>query len=373
MERRWQVATLGDIPIYVTPGWLLFVAVVGWFSYTDLDRGLPGGQALTYSALATILFFGAVAVHEGAHAVVARAFDMPVFGVTFVFWGGFTETPAGSKGALREFVIAIVGPLSTLGIALALFAVREISSGPTATIVGGLAVLNLLFAGVNAIPAVPLDGGHALTAALRGLTGSRRIAERVAGYVGLGVGVALVVGGLVSWRNGGGWWLPMIFIGVQMIAVGRGTDQRIATKERLAQARVADAMRPSPDAIPAGMSLSEALDRYLRAAPGRYFPTVDGDRLVGTISLRTAKGVGSKDPLRPVRDAMTPLARSTTVAPDLSLEDAVERLAGHDAVVVKEGRLIGALGPSDVEAWLRYGGRARPPEAARGLPPRPDL
>jgi Zn-dependent protease/CBS domain-containing protein len=378
MERRWQIATLGGVPIYVTPGWLLFVALIGWIFYGGLSRSssLPDEEVIALSALAVVLFFGGVAVHEGAHALVARRFGLPVFGVTFVFWGGYTETPAGAKGALREFAVSIVGPLSTLAIALLLFVLRDVTSGETSEVVGRLAYLNLLFAGVNAIPALPLDGGHALTAAVRGLTGNRRTAERVTGYVSLGAGVALVAGGFVSLRNGGGWWLPMLFIGFQMISFGRGTEQRVALRTRLAEGRVADAMRPLADIVPAELSLSEALDRYLRAAPGRYFPVTEADRLIGTISLKTSKRIGSKDPLRPVRDATIPLEQSMTVDPGMSLDEAAERLAGRDGMVVEGGRLLGALGPTDIESWLR-GELQRQPgpvhDAARGLPPRPDL
>jgi Zn-dependent protease len=377
MERRWQIATLSGVPIFVTPGWLLFVALIAWIFYGGLSNSsLPDGEVIALSALAVVLFFGGVAVHEGAHALVARRFGLPVFGVTFVFWGGYTETPAGSKGALREFAVSIVGPLSTLAIALLLYVVRDATSGQASAVVGELAFLNLLFAGVNAIPALPLDGGHALTAAVRGLTGSRRTAERVAGYVSLGAGVALVAGGFVSLRDGGGWWLPMLFIGFQMISFGRGTEQRVALRTRLAEGRVADAMRPLADIVPAEMSLSEALDRYLRAAPGRYFPVAEADRLIGTVSLKTSKRIGSRDPLRPVRDATIPLEQSMTVDPGMSLDEAAERLAGRDGMVVEGGRLLGALGPTDIESWLRGELQTRPGpvhDAARGLPPRPDL
>jgi len=376
MGKRWQVASLGGIPIYITPGWLLFVAVIGWFVYSDFARSgaVSEGEAITLTALATVLFFGGVVVHESAHAIVARSFDLPVFGVTFVFWGGFTETPAGSKGALREFTVSIVGPLSTLALALVFFVIADATSGPASGVVERLADLNLLFAGVNAIPAMPFDGGHALTAVVRGLTGSRRTAERVTGYLSLGVGAALVAGGFLDLRNDGNWWLPMLFIGFQMIAIGRGTEQRVAIKGRLAQARVADAMRSVSEVVPATMSLSEALDRHLRAAPDRYFPVVEDERLVGTISLKSSRGVGSKDPLRPVRDAMVPVERSGTVTPDLTLEEAIERLSGHDGMVLQDGRLVGALGPNDIEAWLR-GERPRGPAAVpeAALPPRPDL
>ena len=79
MGRRWQVVTLGGIPIHITPGWLFFVGLIVWITYTEATRqGYRVGQAAALSAFGTILFFGGVAAHEGAHAVVARSFDLPV-------------------------------------------------------------------------------------------------------------------------------------------------------------------------------------------------------------------------------------------------------------------------------------------------------
>jgi hypothetical protein len=71
---------------------------------------------------------------------------------------------------------------------------------------------------------------------------------------------------------------------------------------------------------------------------------------------------------------MVPLERSSTVTADLTLDEAIERLSGRDGMVIQDGRLVGALGPNDIEAWLQ-GERPRGPAAAHeaALPPRPDL
>ena len=62
------------------------------------------------SVLAAVLFFGSVLLHEAAHAVMARGLDLPVAGITLVFWGGATETKASARGPLGEFLVAFVGP-----------------------------------------------------------------------------------------------------------------------------------------------------------------------------------------------------------------------------------------------------------------------
>jgi Zn-dependent protease len=378
VERRWEVARIGGIPVFVTPAWLLFVVLIAWLMYSGLaQRSMPDAELLTITAIGTLLFFGGVAVHEAAHAIAARGYGLPVLGITFVFWGGYTETPSASKGPLRHFVISMVGPLSTLVIAFVYWGIGASTGGDLSFVVLWLATLNGFFAIVNSVPALPLDGGHALSAIVWGITGSRRTAERVTGYASFALGIALVVWGFITLRQQGNWWIVMFFIGFQMIVIGRGTEQRVALRDRLRGGRVRDAMRPPTDQVPAGMILTEALERFLRGTEGRYFPVMEDGRVVGSISLRTARPIGAKDPLRPVRDAMVPIERSITLPPDLGLDDAIERIGGYEAMVLQDGTLVGVIGPNDVQRWLQVGAPTDEPVSTGGasavpVPPRPD-
>ena len=47
---------------------------------------------------------------------MARTLGLPVRGVTLVFWGGATETRADLHGPLGEFLVASVGPATTLAL-----------------------------------------------------------------------------------------------------------------------------------------------------------------------------------------------------------------------------------------------------------------
>jgi CBS domain-containing protein len=151
-------------------------------------------------------------------------------------------------------------------------------------------------------------------------------------------------------------------------------DQRIAFRDQLLKGRVTEAMRPPPPAVPADMSLAEALDHSLRGSKGRAFPLVDGGRVIGTISMQSARRVGARDPMRPARDAVIPLNQTPVVDPDETLDDAFEWLGGREGLVLKDGVLVGALGPRDVEHWYRrvIEGNSSPTGFAQ-LPPRPDL
>ena len=377
--RRWKVATVRGIPLYVSTSWVWIAGLYVWSNYANLTRFGPvvvdSFEAIVLAVLAAVLFFGSILIHEAAHAVMARRLDLPVRSVTLVFWGGATETRANARGPLGEFLVAFVGPASTLVIAGLFKAIEQATSGVASHLIGYLAWLSLILAILNALPGFPLDGGRMLLAIVWGATKSRRIAMRVAGWSGVMVGVAFGAGAVWAISNEDiGLGLFFGYLAAILISTGRGMDQRIAFRDQLIRGRVAEAMRPPPPAVPADMSLAEALDHALRDSKDQAFPVLDDGRVIGTISMQSARRVGARDPLRPARDAVIPLNQTPTVDPDETLDEAFEWLGGRDGLVLKDGALVGTLGPRDVEQWYRrvIEGKSSPTGFA-SLPPRPDL
>ena len=117
--KRWKIATVRGIPLYVSTSWVFVVVFVAWSQYAFVLRDYEGvvseSEALVLATLVTVLFFGSVLLHEGAHAVMARCLDLPVIGITLVFWGGATETKARARGGRGEFLVAFVGPATHAG------------------------------------------------------------------------------------------------------------------------------------------------------------------------------------------------------------------------------------------------------------------
>jgi len=186
-----------------------------------------------------------------------------------------------------------------------------------------------------------------------------------------------VIGGVAVWMIATGDIGMAVFLGyvaMILISAGRGMDQRIALRDQLVRGTVADAMRPPPPTVPIEMSLLQALDGYLRGADGQAFPVVDAGRVVGTVSIESARKVGGRDPTRPVRDGVRPLAQTPVVTPTETLDDALEWLGGREGLVLRDGLLVGALGPADVERWYRrvIEGKTDDPHDAN-VPTRPDL
>lgn len=373
--RGWRLGTIGGIAVRVDSSWLWIAIIVTYsfylrFAHTFL--GVSEGEAIGFAVLSSLLYFGSVLVHEMAHAGIARALRIPVSGVTLVFWGGFTEVHAERRGPAADFLVSAAGPASTLVLAgvywlLALATAGSVLGG----VFGYLGWLNLMLAGLNALPGFPLDGGRALRAIVWRVTGNRRRASEIAGWVGVAVGLAIGAVGLARASAGDmGYGLWLLFIAMILVQAARQMRGQEDLRERLAAGTAGEAADSSPPAVDAGLSLSEALDRHLRGNEAGRFPVVDGGRLVGVLTFESARRVGMRDPLRRVREAMLPLDEATTIRAEVPLDEAVERLRpGGSLLVVRDGAVTGVLTLPGVARWA--GSAERAADGSPPLPPPP--
>lgn len=376
--RGWKIGSIGGIPIRLDSSWIWIAVLFTYSRYVIVRVEVTGHDhawAIALALLSATLFFGSVLVHELAHAVTARLLGIPVGGITLVFWGGFTETRAEDRGPRGEFLVSTAGPASSLALAGVFWLLSKGTAGSDPSInqmFGWLAFINLILAALNSLPGFPLDGGRALLAGVWKLTGDRRKATRAAAAAGLTIGIALA--GIAVLLLGERLDLSIygFFIAWWMISAARASDRRLLVRESLARGTAADAMRPPPLTVPADLSLSEALDRYLRGHEEESFPVVDDSQgVLGMVSFRSARRIGAEDPLRPVRDGMIPIGEVRTVQAHDPLDVVVDALAsGGAALVLEGGRLVGSIGSADLEAWL--GGGSASSISASPAPPRPD-
>jgi Zn-dependent protease len=377
MRNRWRIATVRDVPIYVTPSWAVIGLVYTYSYYLQLTEGrdrLESTPALWLSLLAIALFLGSILLHEAAHAAVARSLDLPVRGITLVAFGGETEARAWVRGPRAEFLVAAAGPATTLAVGVALLLASWTTEGHLARALSSLGRLQLLFAGFNSIPAFPVDGGRMLLAVVWGATGRRNTGFRVAGTAGRVVGFAAAATAVWQLQTGGQWWVLLFFLAMILLPANRAIGQRVRIREVLSRGRVADVMGPPPPAVPAGLTLSDALDRYLRPSADAEFPVLEDGRVIGIVSMATARAAGSRDPLQPVRAGTAPLSLVPTFSPDEPLDSVIDWLGGRVGLVLADGALVGAISGGDVERWLAPRVGARPSEApGEEPPPRPDL
>lgn len=357
--KSWRVGSIGGIPINVDSSWVWIAVLVTyslWLQFHYL--GVTTGAAFGFASLAAVLFFGSVLLHELAHAVTARLSGIKVFGITLVFFGGFTSAKSDEKGPGPAFLISAVGPGTSLVLG-GLFWALSHAVRPTSALLSGafgyVGWVNLFMAVFNVLPGLPLDGGRMLQSTIWRITGDPESGTRVAARAGMAVGGLLLgVGVGAAARGDTRLFIWLALIGVFIFQGARSTQQQIGLRERLARGTVADIMEPPPPAVPSAMSLSEALDRFLRGHEGEAFPVVEDGKVIGMVSFGSAREIGMKDPLRPVVDALIPLLDVVQASPNERLDAVAERLgAGRAALVLRDGELAGAIQPGAISRWAR--------------------
>src|ERR687898_597509 len=304
--RSFRIATIGGIPVNVDSSWIWIAVIAVYSLWTQFERRYPGlgdGQA-----------------------------------------------------------IALLGPLTSLTLGGLFWAASSVDGdGPLSSMFGYVGYINLFMAIFNVLPGLPLDGGRVLQAVVWGVTRNRATGTRIAAKAGIGVGILLFVAAAyeISQQNViSAIWLGLI--GLFIFQGARASEQQAGVADRLAAATVADAMDPPPPAVPADLTLSETLDRFLRGREREVFPVIEvGGRVIGVISFDSARAIGSVDPLRPARDAVVPLEHVAVLRPDERLDEAASRLgSANSALVLRDGTLVGSLNGGAVYRWVRSRARS---------------
>ena len=151
MLKSWRLGSILGFPVELNLSFLLLLALV-FFAF-----GGAIGVALV------LLVFGSVLLHELGHAVVARRLGVHVAGIELSFFGGAAKMVQLPRTATHELLIAAAGPVVSLvlgGLGLGLGALTH------STFFAWLGWTNLIIAGFNLIPALPMDGGRILRALL---------------------------------------------------------------------------------------------------------------------------------------------------------------------------------------------------------------
>src|SRR5262245_5311195 len=129
----YSLMRIAGIRIVIDPTWVLvFLLVVGSLGSDYLPAAAPHLKAATswtLAVVAAVLLFGSVLVHERSPASLARPAAIPVPRIRRFRFGGGPERAAEPHGPRAERRIAAVGPLPSLAIAAAGFAVSVALEG----------------------------------------------------------------------------------------------------------------------------------------------------------------------------------------------------------------------------------------------------
>lgn len=363
VTETFTLGRIAGIRVGVNASVLVIVLVIaGGLALGRFPLVLPGRSTAAYvvaGLIAAVTFLASLLAHELAHAIVARRNGIEVEGITLWLLGGVARLKGGAGSPGVEFRIAGVGPLTSLVLGVAFGACAVVArlldaDGLPVAVLEYLAVINVVLAVFNLIPAAPLDGGRLLRALLWRVRGDAWSSAVTAARAGRFFGFALIALGilqLVTGRGLGGLWLALI--GLFVVNAATAEEQHAHVSGRLGGLAVGHVMStPAMTADP-----DQTVERFLHdvALVQRFstYPLVDrAGAITGLVTLNRLRSVplAARATTR-LREVACSPADIPVARPDEPLTALLPRLEGcadGRAVVIHDGRVVGVLSPSDI-------------------------
>jgi Zn-dependent protease len=292
--------------------------------------------------------FASVLVHELAHVLYALRKGGEVRSITLMIVGGMSEVAELPKRHRDEVLMALAGPVTSLGLAGLLFGVwllLPVRPFALSFCLLNLATVNLMLGLFNLVPAFPMDGGRILRGLLAGRLGLVR-ATNISAWLGRAFSVLFVVVGLLT----GSFMLAIIGF---FIFTGAGSESRqVLMRAELEKLRVEQMMSPRFHGLDVEMPLEEALAE-LRHERKLALPITELERPVGWVALADLLAVPEQERAgRPVRELLKP---AVVVSPEEDGWTALRRIAEARPpmlLVLDHGRLVGTVDGNDIHAAL---------------------
>ncbi|PYN12180.1 MAG: hypothetical protein DME05_22285, partial [Candidatus Rokuibacteriota bacterium] len=297
MPGSFRVARILGIDIRIHISWVLIFLLV---LLSLADQVFPDwypqwSQQKTFliSAIAALLFFSSVLLHELAHAIVARQFKMSVSSITLFLLGGVANLTKEPPSARAEFFMASAGPLTSLTIGALAFLVQQLvtnnidvvpSLQPVEGVARYLSFINIAVALFNLVPGFPLDGGRVLRSIIWGVRRDRVAATRIAARGGQLVAGLMVVYGVSRALDGEamtGLWMFLIAYFLYGAASQALQQERVTAA--VGSVRVAQLMTTNFRSAPAGISIGQLIRDVVLPNNLQAIPIVAHDRLVGLV------------------------------------------------------------------------------------------
>ena len=376
--RDWQIGRILGIPIKVHPSWFAIFLLVTWSLATGiLPEELPHLSPVRYwamGALAALLLFASVLLHELGHSYIALRYHIPIGQIILFVFGGMAQMHKEPPHPRAEFLIAIAGPLVSFllgGLCLGGVALVEGWHGSAGFVVLGslLATTNIYLGLFNLIPGFPLDGGRVLRAGLWAWSGDfLRATQRASlagqgfgfgfGLLGAGLLLGVVTGHLPPPLAGNAAWVMLI--GGFLYTAAAAARRQAAFRARLVAISVAELMVSEVVTIDADMSVQDAVSQYFLPYGYRGFPVCRKGQLVGMVSVKEVQGLASTLwSWRRIEDILTPWTLGMEIMPTSTAVEALEQMVREGQsrlAVTKDGQVIGLVTHSGIARYLQQGG-----------------
>ncbi len=305
------------------------------------------------------LFYTCLLAHELAHSLLAKRRGIEVRRITLWLLGGVSELGSTSHSATEELAVAVAGPATSFALGLIFAAVALLSSsvdgfGLLTASLGWLAVINIVLAVFNLLPAFPLDGGRVLRAAMWLWYDDEAVATRKAGGVSAAVAYGLIASGLLLLLAGAGLsglWFAVL--GWFVLGAARAESQQIRLNESLEGLTAGQLMSSDPVTVPPELTIAELVDRFVLGHRFSAYPVVDpAGRPLGLVTLDSIRQIPpSHRAQATVGQAMCPIGQVPLADPGQPAVDLLGPMTASvpgRAIVLRDGRVAGILSLSDI-------------------------
>jgi Zn-dependent protease/predicted transcriptional regulator len=385
MKSGFRIGRVFGINIDIDWSWVLIFILVSWnlsIAFSASHREWGTGMHWVLAVAAALIFFISVLAHEIAHSLMARYRGVPVKSITLFLFGGVSNIQREPPSPMAEFLITIVGPLTSFIIGIFFLFLGALTTSestvlltdpaaalaqfsPLTTILLWLGSVNIMVGFFNLIPGFPLDGGRVLRSILWAVTGNLRRATRWASFVGQGIAWLMILAGIAMFFDirvpflgtgfASGIWL--VFIGWFLNSAAVQSYRQLVLQDILEDVEVGRLMRTHPVTITPDISVDKLVNEHFLGSGSDAFPVVSGDEIVGMVTLDDARKLPREEwQDRSVADIMTPFAQLPVLAPHDDASEALNMLRSSEVkqLLVMRGReLLGILDQRDLVRWLQ--------------------
>lgn len=338
----------------------LLAVSLAQFSLPVVAPGHPT-SAYWFAALVGVLgFLVSLVGHELGHSYVAARNDVHVVEITLWLFGGVAKLEGDADDAGAEFRIAAAGPTMSMVMAVlfgASYWVVDRWQG-SQVLIGlllWLALINVVLAVSNLLPAFPLDGGRMLRAVLWRRSRRKLAATRTASLWGQILAGLLIAGSLAAMR----WWsfwygVWTLLLALFLLLAARSEWRSSAARPELMGAAVSGLGRSLPGPLSPRASLA-VLEQTLAEHPGApMVPVYDDHGHVSSLALPDAllRVPPAQRGVVPISSVVEPLWSLPRVHPEESVGDVLARLgrgSSWRAVVTDGMQVQGVLCSEDVD------------------------
>jgi Zn-dependent protease len=376
MRGNVKIGSLLGIPVTVQWSWFIAFAGILWLLGARIYPGLIEDQHWTtyliMAAASAVLFFVSVLLHEFAHAAVARLYKIPVKGITLFIFGGVAQIAREATKPFAEFLMAIVGPLTSMligGVFLGLLfatGVDEFDDTPVSTLLFWLFLTNVAMGIFNLIPGFPMDGGRVFRSVIWMITGSYSQATTIATWTGrvlawamIALGFSAMLGYNTYLANEpiGGLWL--IFIGMFLEGAARSSQLQLRVMEQLKKYTAADLMLSDCPVIEREDPV-RIVGNVMRVNPRVCYFVEEQGKLAGVLTILQMQGVPEPEwDVTAAGKVMVPSADLHPTAPEKPAADLLVEMESEGYThmpVVEEGRVVGIVGKDKILNVLKTAG-----------------